>query len=105
MALIAFLLRASRGAIVAAVLAGLVAGAAGVGLIALIQVELARESPRPGAMAWAFAGLCVAAAGARAAAQMAMIRLGQGAVAELSVHLVRRALMLPLRAFELTNTS
>jgi putative ATP-binding cassette transporter len=105
MALISFLLRASRGAIVVSVLAGLTAGATGVGLIALIQRELAREAPRPAAMAWAFAGLCVAAAAARAAAQMAMIRLGQGAVAELSVHLVRRALMLPLRAFELTNTS
>ena len=29
-----------------------------------------------------------------------MIRLGQGAVAELGVHLVRRTLLLPLRAFE-----
>src|SRR5689334_13653207 len=105
MALITFLLRASRGAIVVSVLAGLTAGATGVGLIAMIQQELARQTPRPAAMAWAFAGLCVAAAAARAAAQMAMIRLGQGAVAELSVHLVRRALMLPLRAFELTNTS
>jgi putative ATP-binding cassette transporter len=105
MALIAFLLRASRGVIVLSVVAGLTAGATGVGLIALIQHELAGESPRPAAMAWAFAGLCVAAAGARAAAQMAMIRLGQGAVAELSVYLVRRALMLPLRAFEVTNTS
>jgi putative ATP-binding cassette transporter len=105
MSLIAFLLRASRGAIVLSVVAGLTAGATGVGLIALIQQELASESPRPASMAWAFAGLCVAAAAARAAAQMAMIRLGQGAVAELSVHLVRRTLMLPLRAFELTNTS
>ncbi len=105
MSLIAFLLRASRGVIVLSVVAGLTAGATGVGLIALIQGELASESPRSASMAWAFAGLCVAAAAARAAAQMAMIRLGQGAVAELSVYLVRRTLMLPLRAFELTNTS
>ena len=34
-----------------------------------------------------------------------MIRLGQGAVAELGVHLVRRTLMLPLRAFEAIDPS
>ena len=91
MGLIAFLLRASRGVIVLSVLAGLAAGVAGVGLIALIQRELRanvrRRTRWPGA---AFAGLCVAAAAARVAAQMAMVRLGQGAVAELGVHLVRR---------------
>ena len=47
MGLIAFLLRASRGVIVLSVLAGLTAGVAGVGLIALIQHELAREPVPP----------------------------------------------------------
>ena len=44
-------------------------------------------------------------AASRAAAQMAMIRLGQGAVAELGVHLVRRTLMMPLRTFERIDSS
>jgi putative ATP-binding cassette transporter len=107
MGLIAFLLRASRGLIVLSVLAGLTAGLAGVGLIALIQRELTRDPSRPDAMAmaWAFVGLCAAAAATRVAAQMAMIRLGHGAVAELGVHLVRRTLMLPLRAFESLDSS
>ena len=56
-------------------------------------------------MAWAFLGLCVIAAATRVVAQVAMVRLGQGAVAELGVHLVRRTLMLPLRAFEALDSS
>jgi putative ATP-binding cassette transporter len=98
--MIAFLLRASRGVVIVSVVAGLAAGTCGVGLIALIRDELARETARPGALAWAFAALCIVVAGARVAAQLAIIRLGQGAVAELGVHLVRRILQLPLRAFE-----
>jgi putative ATP-binding cassette transporter len=105
MDLIAFLLRASRGVVVLSVLAGLAGGIAGVGLIALIRDELARETARPAAMAWAFAGLCVAAGAARIAAQIAIIRLGQGAVANLGVHLVRRIILLPLRAFESIDTA
>jgi putative ATP-binding cassette transporter len=104
MGMIAFLLRASPGVVVLSVLAGLAGGIAGVGLIALIRDELARDVSRPGAMAWAFAGLCLAAGAARIAAQTAIIRLGQGAVAELGVHLVRRILLLPLRAFESIDT-
>ncbi len=72
--------------------AGLAAGIAGVGLIVLIQRELASEPYGTATMAWAFAGLCVAAAATRVAAQIAVIRLGQGAVSELGVHLVRRTL-------------
>ena len=104
MGLLAFLLRASRAAIALSVLSGLVAAGAGVGMIAMIQRELARDASRPDAMAWAFAALCLAAASTRIAAQMAMVRLGQGAVADLGVHLVRRTLKLPLRAFETVDS-
>jgi putative ATP-binding cassette transporter len=105
MGLIAFLLRASRRLVVVSVLAGLASGIAGVGLIALIRDELARDAARPAVMGGAFFGLCIAAGLARVVAQTAIIRLGQGAVAELGVHLVRRVLQLPLRAFEAIDTS
>lgn len=105
MGLIAFLLRASRGLVIVSVVAGLSAGGAGVALIALIQRELVRQPGGTSAMAWAFLGLCLAAAAARAVAQVAMIRLGQGAVAELAVHLVRRTLAMPLRSFERVDSS
>ena len=56
-------------------------------------------------MAWAFVGLCVASASARVIAQIAMVKLGQGAIAKLSLHLVRHTLVLPLRAFETIDSS
>ncbi len=108
MGLIDFLVRASRGAIVLSTLAGLTAGIAGVGLIAMIQRELAGAGgPTFGeARAWAFfVGLCALAAILRVVAQLAMIRLAQGSVAGLGVHLVRRTLGLPLRAFEAIDSS
>ncbi len=108
MGLIDFLVRASRGAIVLSTLAGLTAGIAGVGLIAMIQRELAGAGgPTFGeAGAWAFfTGLCALAAILRVVAQLAMIRLAQGAVAGLGVHLVRQTLGLPLRAFEAIDSS
>jgi putative pyoverdin transport system ATP-binding/permease protein len=103
MGLLAFLLRSSRGIVVLSALAGIVAGAAGVALIALIHAELARDGAADSRVAWAFAGLCVLAAGARVAAQLAMVRLGQGAVTRLCLLLCRKVLALPLERFERNN--
>ena len=47
----------------------------------------------------------MASASARAIAQIAMVKIGQGAIAELSLHLVRQILVLPLRAFETIDSS
>ncbi len=38
-------------------------------------------------------------------AQIAMVKIGQGAIARLSLHLVRQTLLLPLRAFEMLDSS
>ncbi len=105
MSLVGFLLRTSRGVMVLSAIAGAAGGAAAIGLIALIQRELARESAAPGVLAWAFAGLCLASAAARVVAQVAMVKLGQGAIAQLCLHLVRHTLVLPLRAFERIDSS
>jgi putative pyoverdin transport system ATP-binding/permease protein len=105
MNLMRFLLQSSRRTVIVATIAGAVAGATGIGLIALIQIELARESPAPASMAWAFAALCVISAIARVIGQIGMIRLGQRAVSDLSMQIVRRALKLPLRAFEAIDNS
>jgi putative ATP-binding cassette transporter len=86
-------------------IAGAAGGAAGIALIALIQRELTRESSAPGMLAWAFFGLCLASAAARVVAQVAMVRLGQGAIAQLSMHLVRHTLVLRLQAFERLDSS
>jgi putative ATP-binding cassette transporter len=103
--LLAFLLRASRGVVVVSILAGLAAGVCGVGLVILIQAELAYERPTSPAALWGFVALCVVSALARVVGQVGMVKLGQRAVADLSLHMVRRTLELPLRAFEAIDTS
>jgi putative pyoverdin transport system ATP-binding/permease protein len=105
MSLLAFLLRTSRGVVVLSVLAGLTGGICGVSLIALIQGELARNVPEPTAMVWAFGALCLVTAGARVVGQVGMVKLGQRAVADLGLYIVRRTLELPLREFEALDTS
>jgi putative pyoverdin transport system ATP-binding/permease protein len=105
MNLMRFLVRSSRGTVILAATVGAAGGVIGIMLIALIQRELAREPSAPGTLACAFFALCVAAAAARAIAQIAMVKVGQGAIAQLSLHLVRHTLVLPLRAFETIDSS
>jgi putative ATP-binding cassette transporter len=105
MNLVRFLLRSSRSTVILSAVAGAISGVAGIALIALIQRELAREPSPLGALAWAFFALCVASALARAIAQIAMVKIGQKAIAKLSLHLVRHILLLPLRAFETIDSS
>jgi putative pyoverdin transport system ATP-binding/permease protein len=105
MNLMKFLLRSSRGIVILSAIAGVVGGIAGIALIALIQRELASESSSPDAMVWAFVALCLLSAAARIVGQVSMIKLGQGAIAELGLQMVRRTLRLPLRAFEMIDTS
>jgi putative pyoverdin transport system ATP-binding/permease protein len=107
MNLMRFLIQSSRSIVILSAVAGAAGGAAGIALIALIQRELAREPSVPGALtlAGAFFALCVASASARAIAQVAMVKIGQKAIAELSLHVVRRVLVLPLRTFETIDSS
>jgi putative pyoverdin transport system ATP-binding/permease protein len=105
MNLLRFLLQSSRRTVIVATIAGAAAGATGIGLIALIQIELARETSAPVNMIWLFAALCVISAISRVVGQIGMVRLGQRAVCDLSLQIVRRALKLPLRAFEAIDTS
>jgi putative ATP-binding cassette transporter len=100
MRLVSFLLRESRGVVVLSVLAGVVGGLSGVGLIALIQAELSRETASARALGAAFAGLCLVMALTRTVAQASMVRLAQGSVSKLSLHLCRAILAVPLRQFE-----
>ena len=76
MNLMRFLLRSSRSIVIVSAIAGAAGGVAGIALIALIQRELAREPSARATLAWAFFGLCVASASARAIAQIAMVKVG-----------------------------
>jgi putative ATP-binding cassette transporter len=105
MNLMRFLLRSSRSIVILSAIAGAAGGVTGIALIALVQRELAREPAAPATLAWAFFGLCVASVWARALAQIAMVKVGQGAIARLSLHLVRQTLILPLRSFETIDSA
>src|SRR5215218_2848562 len=100
MKLLSFLLRASKGVVALSLLAGVVGGLSGVGLIALIHAELGRAAPSPPRVGLAFAGLCLVAALARVGAQVSMVRLAQGTVYRLGLHICRKILAVPLRRFE-----
>jgi putative ATP-binding cassette transporter len=105
MNLMRFLLRSSRRIVILSALTGAAGGAIGIALIAVIQRELARESSAGASLAWAFVGLALASASARAIAQIAMVKVGQGAIEKLGLHIVRRTLVLPLRSFETMDSS
>src|SRR5262245_61363984 len=94
------LLLSSRWTAILALVAGLVGGAAGVGLIALIQSALGVDDVAVGRLATAFAGLCLAVLLTRAASQALLIRLAQRSVFRLYTHLSRRMLAISLRQFE-----
>src|SRR4051794_10398441 len=100
MNLLSFLLRASRGVIALSLVAGLVSGVSGVGLIALIHAELGRTTTSSSRLGLAFGGLCLVAALARVIAQTSMVRIGQETVFKLCLHICRKILSVPLRRFE-----
>jgi putative ATP-binding cassette transporter len=95
------LLGSSRWTAILALVAGLVGGAAGVGLIALIQFALGVQDVPVGRLVAAFAGLCLAVLVTRAASQTLLIRLAQNSVFRLYTRLSRAMLAVPLRQFEL----
>ncbi len=105
MNLMRFLIRSSRSIVMLSAIAGAASGIASIALIVLIQSELGRETSSSSAGVWLFGTLCIVSAAARIIGQVGMVKLGQGAVAKLSLHVVRRILDLPLREFEAINTS
>ncbi len=100
MKLFLFLLRASWRTVALAVLTGSVSGLASIGLIALIHAKLHRSDLPMSGLAWGFAGLCLVVLLSRIASQMLLIRLSQGSVQKMSMHLCNRILEAPLRNLE-----
>ncbi|HSG39413.1 MAG TPA: cyclic peptide export ABC transporter, partial [Thermoanaerobaculia bacterium] len=99
MKLFVFLLRRSRGLLVLAVLAGLVSGACGTGLLAVINSALAGSQPRA-TLLWSFVGLCVLVPLTRIAAEVLLTRVGQDTILDLRMQLSRSLLGVPLRNLE-----
>jgi putative ATP-binding cassette transporter len=97
--LIRLLLHASRRQLLLTVAAGLVAGACSSALLAFVHQAL-ESSARVGALALGFAALAALLFFTRAACNGLLIRLSQGAMVTLRMHLARRILATPLRQLE-----
>jgi putative pyoverdin transport system ATP-binding/permease protein len=100
MGLLQFLMKASRPAVFAATLIGVLSGVASVALVALIQRMLrAPETVVPYA-GWLFCGLCAAILISRIVSQAMLTRLSQHSVSRLIKHLCERVIDAPLRHVE-----
>lgn len=99
MDLIRFLLRKSWRLVLCSVLAGLVSGLAGAGLIAVIHRGM-NESPVSPTLAWSFLGLALSVAGCKALSEILLTRLGQSTISELRFQLSRRILDAPFGRLE-----
>ncbi|NMO20130.1 cyclic peptide export ABC transporter [Pyxidicoccus fallax] len=101
MTLLALLFRRSKGPILLAVVLGVLAGAAGAGLVWAINRALTSQTP---AQAWsllpAFAALAVASLMTRLLSQMQLNVLQQQVVEDLRLDLCERILRAPLRKLE-----
>jgi putative pyoverdin transport system ATP-binding/permease protein len=100
MNLLLFILRASWPTVLLAMLAGLVSAAASVGLFGLIQAALGRGTAPTAGLIAGFAGLCLLALVCRTTSQALLVRLGQRALYRLWTGMSRRVLAAPLRHLE-----
>jgi putative ATP-binding cassette transporter len=97
LSLIAFLLQRSWRLVLLAVVAGLISGLSGAGLIALVHAALSGPDGSLGTLVWGFAGLCIVVPVSRVFSEVLLTRLGQGAIAELRMQLSRQIVGAPLR--------
>jgi putative ATP-binding cassette transporter len=99
MNLVSFILRASWPRVLLATLAGILSGAASVGLLGMIHGALGHGGAPATGIA-SFAGLCLLVLATRSLSQALLVRLGQGAVYQLCLGLSRRIAAVPLRHLE-----
>lgn len=100
LSLVFFWLRASMPMLSLAVLTGLVAGAATVGLLATINEVLNRPGGMAGGLLLLFIALCVMALAGRAVSDIASNLVGQRLVANLRRSLARKILSAPIDELE-----
>jgi putative pyoverdin transport system ATP-binding/permease protein len=104
--LISFLLRSAEGArssrlaVFLFLIAGITAGLASTGLLAVINAALTASDLADTDLAWIFLGLCALLPIARFLSQVLLVRITQGVTYDLRVNLSRRILAAPLRHLE-----
>lgn len=100
MSLIRLLICTSKGTVVLAILAGLIAGFSSAGLIALINTALAEARSPAAGLAWVFAGLSLLMVVAQVVSDLRLTRLGQESILTLRLELSRRICAAPLRQLQ-----
>ena len=106
MKLLPFLLRYSReikysrSILVITILAGVASGIVSTALLALINSALGKAGSVPSKLVIGFVALCIALPVLRMIPEVLLLRLTQGAIFDLRLHLCRRILSAPLRLLE-----
>jgi len=100
MNLVRLLLKASGRLIALAILAGAASGLSSAALVAVINTALSPEAAYPELLPWAFGALVAVMALTRIGSSVLVLRLGQGAVFQLRLHLSRVILRAPLRQLQ-----
>ena len=100
MKLIFFLLRTSPRVVIAAIIAGLIAGVSNTGLLALINKTLSQHGTSATRSMWAFVALCTVMLVSRCASSVSLAWLARGAIYELRMKLCRSIIAAPLRQLE-----
>jgi putative ATP-binding cassette transporter len=103
MKLVRFLLRTSRGAVIGAVVTGILAGASSASLIGIINAALNNDGPKMRGLVWGFGALGATMLLSTFASRALLVRLSQRAVFQLRMQLSRQILEAPLRHLERTG--
>ena len=103
MKLVRFLLRTSRGAVVAAVVTGILAGTSSASLIGIINAALNNDGSKMRGLIWGFGALGAVMLLSTFASRALLVRLSQQAVFQLRMQLSRQILKAPLRHLERTG--
>lgn len=86
--------------VVAAIIAGIISGAASTGLLALINAALHGTTASRGPLVWGFVGLCILVPLTRIVSELLLTFLGQGTIYDLRMSMSRKMLAAPLRHLE-----
>jgi len=100
MNVVKFILRNSGAAVLFVVLAGIVGGLCGAGLIVLIHMTLRSQNGSSMTLLYAFAGVCILLLVTNIVSQVLLLRISQGAIFNLRMKLSRQILAAPLRQLE-----
>jgi putative ATP-binding cassette transporter len=103
MKVIAFLFKYSPRAVVLAIIASAVSGAANTGLLAVINSFLMGRAPSRAWLFWAFAALCLVLPLARVTSELLVTYLGQDTIYRMRLEMCRRILAVPLRRLEVVG--